>query len=394
MTTSADEVAEAVETEVVDPEQDDDEIDLGAPSAEESLRYFGVDFDVEGLVRRFERGELIIPRFDPEEPANENTGYAAFQRNFVWKKKQMDRFIESILLGYPIPGIFLVELKNRQYIVLDGQQRLTTLHAFYRGDYDAGGKNVPFSLEYVKKGGPFKSRTYETLDPADKRLFNNALIQATVVLPAGDEGKKAIYALFDRINSGGTKLNEQQIRVAIYSGTAVNMIREMNRDGNWRTLFGGPPHRDLKDQELILRYLTLKSVGLALRDNGDDTAYKSPLATFMTDHLEYLDKNITEELREREMYEFSTACALLVESVGPLALRRNRAINAARADSILAGLTLAIRENPSISTDKVRTAYESLGSNEEFDNNTQKSTSHRNSVNARLRASIAAFQDR
>src|SRR5581483_10291243 len=78
------------------------------PTAEESMRYYGVDFDVLGLVRRFGQKDLVVPSFDPASTDGEKD-VEGFQRQFVWPKKQMDRFIESLLLGYPVPGIFLVE---------------------------------------------------------------------------------------------------------------------------------------------------------------------------------------------------------------------------------------------------------------------------------------------
>ncbi|TDD91951.1 DUF262 domain-containing protein [Saccharopolyspora karakumensis] len=384
----------AADVIVEDPETDEDEVDIETPSAGESLRYFGVDFDVEGLVRRFEREELIVPRFNPPDEANQGTGYAAFQRNFVWKKKQMDRFIESILLGYPVPGIFLVELESRQYIVLDGQQRLTTLRDFYRGQYPTPQGKQEFSLTYVTEDGPFFGKTYATLTSSDQRLLNNALIQATVVVPTGDEGKLAVYALFERINSGGTKLNEQQIRVAIYNGSLIKTIREMNDDISWRILFGSPPHRDLKDQELILRYLSLKKVAEPVQNNNEEREYKAPLASFMTKHLDDFDKNFSPSERKREMAEFSKACSLLVEASGKSALRRNRTINAARTDSILVGLTLALRNNPDITVQEVAAAFNKLESDKEFKEHTEKSTSHRRSVTKRIERSVKAFQGR
>lgn len=385
--------AEADETEVFDPEEDEDEVELGPPSAEESLRYFGVDFDVEGLVRRFERKELIVPRFDPEEPDNKGTGYSGFQRDFVWKKRQMDRFIESILLGYPVPGIFLVELRNRQYLVLDGQQRLTTLMAFYKGEVEkAEGGVRPFSLEYAAE--PFKGKSYETLEAADRRVLNNALIQATVTLPVGDSGKLAIYTLFERINSGGTQLKEQQIRVAIFPGDATKLIRNLNRDPNWRLLFG-PRHRDLRDQELILRYLSLKSVAEAIRAENKAAGSKKftpPMASFMSKYLSSHEE-MSKGQQEQERAEFSSACELLIAAAGKDALRRNRVINAARADSILAGLTLAIRDNPDLDAEKVREGLGRLERDEEYLASTQKSTSHRTAVAGRLEAAITAFAE-
>nr|WSW45774.1 DUF262 domain-containing protein [Streptomyces sp. NBC_01001] len=377
------------ETEVLDPELDEDEVVLGPPSAEESLRYFGVDFDVEGLVRRFERKELIIPRFDPEEPENQGTGYSGFQRGFVWGKRQMDRFIESILLGYPVPGIFLVELKSRQYLVLDGQQRLTTLRDFFKGEVVTEKGAREFVLEYAAP--PFKGKTYETLEPADQRVLNNALIQATVTLPIGDSGKLAIYTLFERINSGGTQLKDQQIRVAIFPGRATQLVRSLNLDANWRKLFG-PKHRDLRDQELILRYLALKRVAVAMEQKGDSAAdsFKPPMASFMSTYLGD-NEEMSETDRELEVGEFQSACALLVEAAGDLALRRNNVINAARADSILTGLTLAIRKDPSIDAARVRSALAALEGDGLYLESTQKSTSHRASVKNRLSAALKAF---
>src|SRR5438270_12857802 len=68
---------------------------------------FGADYPVDSLITRLDEGDIVIPRFDPEESVDE--GIEGFQRDFVWKKSQMDKFIESLLLGLPVPGIFLVK---------------------------------------------------------------------------------------------------------------------------------------------------------------------------------------------------------------------------------------------------------------------------------------------
>lgn len=92
--------------------------------------YNGQDFDVDGLVRRVRNEDIKIPQFGHNDPDIESEG---FQRGFVWSRPQMDRFVESLLLGFPIPSIFLVRQQDRRYLVLDGQQRLLTLHDFYEG---------------------------------------------------------------------------------------------------------------------------------------------------------------------------------------------------------------------------------------------------------------------
>src|SRR5262245_22652266 len=106
--------------------------------------YSGQDFDVEGLVRRLDRGDILVPQFGHNDDPIDTAG---FQRSFVWQKPQMDRFIESMLLGYPIPGILLVRQRDKRYLVLDGQQRLRTLQYFYNGMY----RDRAFRLQNVSE---------------------------------------------------------------------------------------------------------------------------------------------------------------------------------------------------------------------------------------------------
>lgn len=97
------------------------------------VTYSGQDFDINGLVRRLNNEDIVVPSFGHHD---ERIVSAGFQRGFVWRRPQMDRFIESILLGYPIPGIFLVRQSDRRYLVLDGQQRLKTLQFFHEGEFE------------------------------------------------------------------------------------------------------------------------------------------------------------------------------------------------------------------------------------------------------------------
>ncbi len=247
----------------------------------EPLSYFGTDFDVHGLVRRLNEKDILIPNFDPV--ADEAMDLKGFQRRFVWKKPQMDKFIESLLLGFPIPGIFLVQQANRQQLVLDGQQRLKTLQAFFRGTLDNGDA---FTLQNVEKD--YQGLSYSTLDPENKRALDNTFIHATVVKYSKFlDGDKSIYSLFERLNTGGTNLYPQEIRVALYSGDLVEKIRDLNGNLHWRAIFG-PISQRLKDQELILRFWSF---------SVDRQSYEKPLKNFLNnflrDHrdLERLDAN-------------------------------------------------------------------------------------------------------
>lgn len=155
---------------------DEQEAVFEAESDLEPVSYQGTDFDAEGLVRRLERQDIVIPSFGH---GDEDVEIASFQRSFVWTKPQMDRFIESLLLGLPIPGIMLVQQTDKRYLVLDGQQRLRTLQAFYSGIH----RDRVFSLENVAK--QFKGLTYKTLLPEQRRTLDNSFIQATIVKTDG-----------------------------------------------------------------------------------------------------------------------------------------------------------------------------------------------------------------
>jgi hypothetical protein len=181
------------------------------------VTYQGTDFDVEGLVRRLQRDDIVIPTFGHGDPTLETAG---FQRGFVWRRSQMDRFIESLLLGYPIPGIMLVEQTDKRYLVLDGQQRLRTLKAYYEGVHHSR----EFALENV--ADEFKGLTYRTFSAEQKRTLDNTFIQATIVKPDGpNESLEAVYQVFERLNSGGTQLTPHEIRIALYQARSSTSWR-------------------------------------------------------------------------------------------------------------------------------------------------------------------------
>jgi len=176
--------------------------------APEPVTYSGTDLDVDGLVRRLQRGDMIIPNFGRQDATIETAG---FQRSFVWRRPQMDRFIESLLLGYPVPGIMLVQQKDERYLVLDGQQRLRTLRFFYEGMHE----KVEFALKNVVTA--YKDLTHATLPEDLRRTLDNTFLQATIVKTDGTESSlEVVYQIFERLNSRGTQLTPHEIRTALY----------------------------------------------------------------------------------------------------------------------------------------------------------------------------------
>ncbi|MGW3861097.1 DUF262 domain-containing protein [Streptomyces sp. NPDC005047] len=371
---------------VVDESSTDDDTLREVPDS--ALDYFGADFDVAGLVRRLQDGDIVIPRFDSEDDEEDlETEIDPFQRANVWSPSRMETFIESLLLGWPVPSIFLVVESDERYLVLDGQQRLTALKHFYEGTYPKGQE---FVLQNVVRH--LQGKTYANLSRPEKRKLDNTFIQATVVQPKGSGGSNAVYSLFGRLNSGGVALTSQEVRVALYMGEATDWIRELNKDVSWRALFGKKSPR-LKDHELILRSLALREALANMKGDwptGSDAGiYSPPMAGFLNKFLNrnrHL-KNIDSEALGSA---FAEACRLLV-SAEPSALRYQKTINAAHVDAVLASLMELCLEGDAPTPDKIKQGLQELRASDGYRGYITRSTSHVESVRERLRLAYSAL---
>lgn len=335
------------------------------------LRYdissFGIDFDVEGLVRRLDREDIIVPDW---------------QRRFVWNVRQASSFIESLLLGLPVPGVFLgKDPDSGQFYVIDGQQRLKTLQFFYDGKISGGEKNTPFKLAGTDPR--FEGRSFADLNAKDRRELNDSLIHATVVRqdapPANDT---SLYQIFKRLNTGGSKVNPQEIRCAIYQGELMEQIKLLNDSMAWRQILGEPSQR-LKDQELILRFLALWN---------DGKQYSKPMVEFLNAFAQrnrnpdrqWLDK--MSRLFQQTIETFHQA------KKRPFRLQESRAVNAAVFDSMAVGLAKRIDRAGVPDISQVAAAHDSLIADVEYRQTVSQGTSVESSVEKRLCMAIDAFR--
>ncbi len=311
----ADETALAPNRDVEIEDADDDSV---AP-----LRYaitsFGIDFDVEGLSRRLERGELVIPKF---------------QRSFVWSIGHASRFIESLLLGLPVPGIFLSrDFDSDKYVVIDGQQRLKSIQFFRDGVFNPS-PGAPTQRTFTLTGvqQEFQGLTYRDLKSGDRFRLDNSVIHATVVKQdAPADTNTSVYHIFDRINSGGLRLSPQEIRSAICHGKFVDRLAELNEHPAWRSIFG-KVHSRRRDQELILRFLAFFF---------NETAYKPPMSEFLTVFIQK-HRNPKDAFLTESTDMFVRTMDAFLQALGTRAFRLERALNAAVFDSMSVGLARRI----------------------------------------------------
>lgn len=350
--------------------QDEDVEDLDEINEVISTSYtitsYGADYPVDGLVKRLEQGDIVVPLFSlTPEPGQSTVG---FQREFVWTKPQCDRFIESLLLGLPVPGVFLVKEPSGKHLVLDGQQRLKTLQYFYAGLF----QSKEFTLEQVQP--KWRGKTYKTLDVDDRRRLDDSIIHATIVRqdePSDDQS--SIYLIFERLNSGGTFLQPQEIRVALYHGKLAALLSDLNTNSAWRELYGKKSAR-LKDLELILRFFAL---------HFHSSSYRRPMKEFLNRYMALnvdLQRNSEIELREL----FTSTVEAVHGHIGKRAFRLKSAVNAAIVDSVMVGVASRLASGPVKSPEGFHTAYRSLIETPDYITWTTRSTADEEFVKKRL----------
>ena len=340
-----------------------------------SITSYGADYPVDSLVKRLESGDIIVPTFD--WVSEEDTEVVGFQREYVWPKPKADKFIESLLLGLPVPGIFLVKEATGRLLVLDGHQRLHTLHAYYNGVIN--GKE--YRLQNVQKR--FVGLRFRDLDTEDRRRLDDSIIHATVVRqdePTQDQS--SIYIIFERLNTGGVNLQPQEVRMALYHGDLVRVLKSLNEEKSWRRLYG-KKSRHLKDMEMILRFF-------AFYYHAD--RYHSPMKDFLNRCMA-MNRNL-ERQSEAELREvFRKTTSVLDSVLGHRAFRPKRAVNAAVVDSLMTGVAQRLRHGEIKNSNQFQHQYESLLLNEEYISATEKGTSQEARVEARMRLARDAFAD-
>lgn len=354
-------------------ESDYSELDDPAPRPQ-PISYSGSDFDVEGLVRRLDRGDIVVPTFGHSDPTVEAAG---FQRAFVWRRAQMDKFIESLLLGFPVPGIVLVQQLDKRYLVLDGQQRLRTLANFYKGTH----LGQTFSLKNV--ANEYVGLTYKTLSDSQRRVLDNTFIQAIIVKTDGTSPSlDAVYQVFERLNSGGTQLTGHEIRVALYAGPLIDFVATLNTKTDWRALYGSISPR-LRDQELILRIVAFfVSPG----------TYKRPLKKFLNDFA--ANNRDCSCLQTQQITSlFDSACSALLNAAGSSAFRHlSSQVNVAFTEAIMVGLMRRLEAGePKPTSQAIKNSFAQLTSDNRFLDSITRATADEESVKYRLALTTKVF---
>ena len=331
-----------------------------------SISSYGADYVVDSLVKRMEIKDIYIPEF---------------QREFIWTQIQSSRFIESLLLGLPVPGIFLSKDEDtRKLLVIDGQQRLRTLEYFYGGIF--GSSKKEFSLIGVQKR--FEGLTYKTLSQEDRRQLNDSIIHATIIRQdSPQEDNTSVHHIFERLNTSGTPLTHQEIRATIYLGEFNDLLEELNNNPDWRNIYGRKSKRR-KDQEFILRFF-------ALLYNLEN--YSPPMRKFLNRFM-LINRHLQKISKSELINIFTKTVEVISKNLGNKAFRLTTALNAAVFDAVMVGVAKRLLKGP-IRNDKLfQQKYENLLKAESFNKAIETgTTAQTNSVKNRISEASKAFEN-
>ncbi|MDQ0197094.1 GmrSD restriction endonuclease domain-containing protein [Neobacillus ginsengisoli] len=327
-----------------------------------SISSYGADYPIDSLIKRITRGVIFVPNF---------------QRGYVWKPEHASRFIESLLLGLPVPGIFLAkESETEKLLVIDGQQRLWSLLYFYEGRFPGGRK---FALKGVNT--EFEGHTYESLPESFRTHLDDCIIHATVIKQEEpNDDNTSIYHIFERLNTGGVRLQPQEIRACIYHGPLNEILHELNNNDSWRKLFG-PINKNMKDQELILRFFALNFLG---------HEYKNPLKEFLNIYMSK-NKNFTLHKPEILFLTFERTVDEILNYIGPSAFKPNRALRTAVFDAVMVGISKRLEKGEIKNKEEIKLKYAELLEDEEFQIATRSYTTQEAAVKKRLDLAIKFF---
>ncbi|WP_432799924.1 DUF262 domain-containing protein [Poriferisphaera sp. WC338] len=254
-----------------DDPREEEEIEIDEiPKGERRLRTQAYDKSIFDIVEMINRGDICL---DPD-----------YQRNYIWDDRRASLLVESILLNVPIPVIYVAEDEENRWEVVDGLQRLNSLHRFFQNEFKLQKLEVLDELIGVK---------YKDLNPKAARILRNGILRIIMIFKESHSDIK--YEIFMRLNQGAVSLSEQELRNCLYRGPFNDMLHELRSNKDVLTMLGLPQaHKRMADAELLLRHLTIKN-GYN-RETGGISTYTGNMRSSLNRYMESAKKTVASEL--------------------------------------------------------------------------------------------------
>lgn len=327
--------------------EDDVKIEDETEEDEVAIHYdiasYPSDYTLSGISQMWKDGDIEIPDY---------------QREFVWGIKQSSLLVDSFLTGLPVPPVFFyIDDKNKN-LVIDGQQRILSIVFFmegYFGKESTHGKRQVFRLSGLGESNPYNGKKFEDLDDSDQRKLKQAVLRAINIRQLNPIGEStSAYHIFERLNTGGTPLKPQEIRNCVFKGHFSKLLKEANKDTNWRHILGRPNlDKHQKDVELLLRVFSLV---------GSGSKYEKPMKEFlnlaMKKHQGGDSKKVIKFLEV-----FPKVTEYVVSEVGEKPFNLRGPLNVSALDSVMSVL---IENYSKLSKVSLAEKYEQLIHDEDF----------------------------
>lgn len=236
----------------IDEEGIESEEDLGIqdPAIYAKAVIWGTDWTAETIVNQLKKKNIDL---NPD-----------FQRRDAWDQSKKSKFIESLILGLPVPPIILAERKDKKnsYLVIDGKQRLLSIMQFCTKEEESEFDRLYLkNLEILSDLNGYNYSKMIAMDNASDYInqFDNQTIRAVVIRNWPNE--KFLYTVFLRLNTGSLKLSPQELRQALHPGEFLTFVNKYSEIENpiWGLLRLKKPDSRMRDIEIILRYYSFKN---------------------------------------------------------------------------------------------------------------------------------------
>jgi hypothetical protein len=273
----------------------EDDVDLDIEAGQRKIIWQAKDFSIREFLTMKNDGELAL------QPN--------YQRNYVATDLIASKLIESILLDVPIPVVYLAEEQDGSYSVIDGQQRLTSFLSFLEGKFP---DNRPFKLSGLKVLPELNRKLFTDLDPELQKKIRSTTIHSIIIKKESNSDIK--FEIFERLNTGSTKLNEDEIRNTVYRGRYIDLLAELSENHGFHVLV----RKDNFKKRMIYRGMILRFFALSEKSYLN---YKSSMKQFSNKELR--DNRDLSQSKEKEYKARFEHCLDLVKLVfGEMAFRR------------------------------------------------------------------------
>lgn len=331
-----------------------------------------LDITFNELISMYESKELIIT---PE-----------FQRTFRWEDERQTKFIESILLGIPIPPVFVAETSESVWELVDGLQRISTILSFF-GVLKNDKKN-----NLILKSGSLLSEmegfSIDTIPLKYKLALKRAVCRVEII--KFDSRFNMRYELFNRLNTGGLDLSRQEIRNCIFRGldnkfnTLINEIGSSNKFSDL-IYIRNEEKEMMYCQELILRYFALKNKGASFRTNIQD---------HMDDYMLEISENPQNFNFEEEENKINRVIEVIkkitTQEYSPFKLKTLN-FSTSMYDPLMIVFSEKIDEVEKMSIEEIQEKIVALKNNPEFEENIGPSSSSKKRIEGKIKVAQKIF---